>query len=332
MADEEHAAAGGARFGQQQVEENRLPPGIESARGGFVGDDDLGFAQQGAARDAAAARPRRCGRPRPGVRGDVERGQQAPGLLQLISAAPGASRRKAAGQADVVEHRQVRNEVELLEDEAGVRGAEGVARRRAQRRERLAEQAYLAPRRLDDAADQVEQRALATAARACTNRRSPAARRIRRGRRRRRPASGRRRRAVRPRARRRAGSPAEGRRLAPERGAVLAARAGEDGLDLVQALVAGKQRGADRLEVFGLRALPAVAGAQFGVAPFCVPAGRRGWARRPPSRRKRQPASALGVKQGPPCGRRSLLLDGVLFGGGARCAFKPRKTSSGLCR
>ena len=47
-----------------------------------------------------------------------------------------------------------------------MRGAEGVARRRAQRRERLAEQAYLAPRRLDDAADQVEQRALAAAARA----------------------------------------------------------------------------------------------------------------------------------------------------------------------
>ena len=47
VADEEHAAAGSARFGQQQVEEGGLTSGVER-RGGFVGDDDLGFAQQGA--------------------------------------------------------------------------------------------------------------------------------------------------------------------------------------------------------------------------------------------------------------------------------------------
>ena len=43
--------------------------------------------------------------------------------------------REAAGQADVLHHRQVRNEVEHLEDEADVVGTEAIARGAAQRAE-----------------------------------------------------------------------------------------------------------------------------------------------------------------------------------------------------
>ncbi|MCY1358616.1 hypothetical protein D9M69_451580 [compost metagenome] len=91
------------------------------------------------------------------------------GLRHAAVACPGplrAAAREVAGQLDVLPHREERQQVELLEDVAGVIDAEVIAARRGKPGEVLAEQAHAAaPGRLH-AAEEAEQGGLAAAGRA----------------------------------------------------------------------------------------------------------------------------------------------------------------------
>ena len=73
-------------------------------------------------------------------------------------------RREAARQRHVVEHMQVRQQVELLEDVAHVVGAERIAPRPRQRRPGRSEQTHSAFMRQEHSGQQSQQRALAAAA------------------------------------------------------------------------------------------------------------------------------------------------------------------------
>ena len=84
-----------------------------------------------------------------------------------------AQAREAAGQQHVVQHAQVGQQVELLEDVAHVVGAEGIAPRAGQRGPGRAEQADRAGARQQHAGQQPEQRALAAAAGAVQEQRAP---------------------------------------------------------------------------------------------------------------------------------------------------------------
>ena len=92
--------------------------------------------------------------------------QQAAGLA--FGSRPGpllAPRRKPARQEHVVDQRQIGDEVEHLEHEADMVGAEGIARRTAQRGDLGTQDRDRSGLGLDDPAQQVEQRRLAAAAR-----------------------------------------------------------------------------------------------------------------------------------------------------------------------
>jgi hypothetical protein len=78
--------------------------------------------------------------------------------------APGARRAQARRQQHVVEHRQIGQQVELLEDDAHQVGAARVARAGRQARPVLPEQAHAAGARQQHPGHQAQQRALAAAA------------------------------------------------------------------------------------------------------------------------------------------------------------------------
>ena len=120
-------------------------------RGRLVGDHQLGRADQRARRGhALLLADRQLATP-----AVPQRGAQPDALQQRARPRSAASRvarrgplrgagREAAGQQHVVEHAQVGQQVELLEDVADMVGAEGVAPRAGQRRPGGAEQADLA--------------------------------------------------------------------------------------------------------------------------------------------------------------------------------------------
>lgn len=106
------------------------------------------------------------GGPLPQLGGEIEMAEQLCGGRARIAGARLAVRREGAGQQHVVERREPGQQVELLEDEADVVGAEAVALAGGERLDPLPEQRDRAGGRQRDAAQHGQQRALAAAARA----------------------------------------------------------------------------------------------------------------------------------------------------------------------
>ncbi len=135
VAHHDERRAGRLRLGEQQIEEGELPVAVER-RGRLVGDDQLRPADQRARRgDAlllADAEVRgRSARKLGGVEPEALRaGARASSSAGPLRAARSRRpRRKAQRQQHVVEDRAVGQQVEHLEDDAEVLGAEAVARR-----------------------------------------------------------------------------------------------------------------------------------------------------------------------------------------------------------
>ena len=134
VADHDHASRRPPRFGEQQIEERDLTVAVER-RGRLVGDDQLRRADQRArggdalllADAEVRGRRRRSmtvrSRPEPqAVGARPPRAVPSAGALARSCA-------KAQRQQDVVEERAVGQQVEHLEDDAEVLGAEAIARR-----------------------------------------------------------------------------------------------------------------------------------------------------------------------------------------------------------
>jgi hypothetical protein len=169
VADEDQRRAGQRALAGEKVEEGRLPVGIER-RGRLVGDHQFRRADQGARRrHPLLLADRQLGhRPPPKRLVEVELGQQPlrlGGEARRARQRPGTpSGREAARQQHVVLHRQVRDQVELLEDEAGVVDTEAVALAGGQAGQLGAQDPDRAGLRQQHAAEQRQQRALAAAA------------------------------------------------------------------------------------------------------------------------------------------------------------------------
>ena len=166
MAHEHKRAAVGSAGAQQQVHE-AVAQGRVQRRSRLVRDHEFRRAQQRARRrhPLLLAHRQRVGTPPPQVC------LQAHALQQRLRRSRGRPRtarrpqaREAAGQQHIFEHRQVRQQVELLEDHADVVGSPCVTRTGWQHCPRLAQQRHAALLRLQHTGHQPEQRALATAA------------------------------------------------------------------------------------------------------------------------------------------------------------------------
>src|SRR5450830_1693325 len=137
MADKQQAGAGVAAFGEQQLQEG-FAGVVVQGRGGLVGDHQFRLADQ----------------------------RTGGGLVDTAVALLGPLRTqfgKVARQLDVFAHRQERQQVELLEDVAGVVDAKTVAGAGREVGQLLAEQANAAPAGFLHAAQQAEQGGLAAA-------------------------------------------------------------------------------------------------------------------------------------------------------------------------
>ncbi len=171
MADEQQARAGCAALGEQQLQKDFAAIRIQR-RGRLVGDDQLRLADQCAGSGDALllADGERIGTTLEHPRGQSQMLQQARrrGIRTAVALARtfGTQRRKMAGQADVLAYRKKRQQVELLEDVAGVIDAEAVTGTGRQTAEVAVEQADTAAAGLLHTADQAEQGGLAAARRA----------------------------------------------------------------------------------------------------------------------------------------------------------------------
>ena len=171
MAREQQRRARLAALCGQQVEEALPRPFVEGG-GRLVGDDELRRSDE-RPRDGDAlllADAELGDRPRePLLPVQSETGEQAARLrFGRSRPRPGAlapTAREPARQGDVVDHRQVGHQVEHLEDEADVVGAEAVAAPRRHRRELGPEDPDRPLPRARHPAEQSEQGALAAAAR-----------------------------------------------------------------------------------------------------------------------------------------------------------------------
>ena len=123
-----------------------------------------GAEQRARRRDALLLADRQCSRaPIPQLAPKTRALEQPTGLFPRRRRAPHA-RRKTAGQQHVVEHREVGQQVELLEDVADVVGPDVIARDGGQRRPVPSQQSYGTRARQEDPGHQRQQRALAAAA------------------------------------------------------------------------------------------------------------------------------------------------------------------------
>ncbi len=171
MADEQQAGAGCTAFVEQQAQKTLAAVGIER-RGRFIGDHQFRLADQRTSRGdpLLLADGERVGAALEQRRGQPEMLEQpACGLLRTAVSTAGtlpAQAREAAGQGDVGAYREERQEVELLEDEAGVIDPPAVAGCGAEAGQVAAEQADVPAVGHMHATDQAQQRALAAARRA----------------------------------------------------------------------------------------------------------------------------------------------------------------------
>src|SRR5690606_23455643 len=169
VADEQQAGARRAALGEQQLEEG-LAGVVIQRRGGLVGDHQFRLADQ----RAGGGDPLLLA-DRQGIGAALQQlGLQAQVLQQLgggvvdaavaLAGAAGAAFREAAGQLDVFPDGQEGQQVELLEDVAGMVDAEAVAGAGRHLRQLLAKQLQAAAAGLLYAAEQTEQCGLAAAA------------------------------------------------------------------------------------------------------------------------------------------------------------------------
>src|SRR5690606_15231817 len=169
VADEQQAGAGRAAFGEQQLEKGLAGVMIQR-RGRLVADHQPRLADQCArgGDPRLLADRQRAGVPfqQPGPEPQVL--EQLGGcLVDAAVALDGAARAalgEAAGQLDVLAYREERQQVELLEDVAGMVDTKTVAGARGHLRQLLAKQFQAAAARLLYAAEQAEQGGLAAAA------------------------------------------------------------------------------------------------------------------------------------------------------------------------
>src|SRR5690606_25971145 len=145
VADEQQAGASGAAFIEQQADERFAGIGIQR-RGWLVCDYQLGLADQrtGGSDPLLLADRQAVGTAREQRRVvQPQVGQQRAGCLvdtaMTLLGAGLAAIREAAGQLDVFTYRQERQQVELLEDVAGVIDPETVTGALAKAAEVLAE-------------------------------------------------------------------------------------------------------------------------------------------------------------------------------------------------
>src|SRR5450830_831519 len=170
MADKQQAGAGVAAFGEQQLQEG-FAGVVVQGRGGLVGDHQFRLADQrtGGGHPLLLADGQRVGAALQQIlvlQAQV-REQARGGLVDTAVALLGPLRTqfgKVARQLDVFAHRQERQQVELLEDVAGVVDAKTVAGAGREVGQLLAEQANAAPAGCLHAAQQAEQGGLAAAA------------------------------------------------------------------------------------------------------------------------------------------------------------------------
>ena len=179
MADEQQAGAGCAAFGEQQAQERLAAVRIQR-RSGLVGDHQLGLADQrtGGGDPLLLADGERRGRLRAQFGGQAQIAQQAldggdHAAIPFLGAAL-AQARETTGQRDVFGHREKGQQIELLEDVAGMLDPEAVPGCRAEAGEILAEQTHLAASRHLHAAKQAEQGGLAAAGRSAQEHALPA--------------------------------------------------------------------------------------------------------------------------------------------------------------
>ena len=142
-------------------------------RGGFVGDHQLRLADQGTGGGDALLLadgefPGRTAGQRGIAQPQVaEQGQgRALGIAMPRYGALAAQRRELAGQQDVVQDREKGQQIELLEEKAGVVDAKTIAPGGGEGPQVLTEQAHLAAAGALHAAEQAEQGGLAAARRA----------------------------------------------------------------------------------------------------------------------------------------------------------------------
>src|SRR5450830_448931 len=150
MADKQQAGAGVAAFGEQQLQEG-FAGVVVQGRGGLVGDHQFRLADQ------------RTGGGHPLLLADGQRVGAALQQILVLQAPVRTQFGKVARQLDVFAHRQERQQVELLEDVAGVVDAKTVAGAGREVGQLLAEQANAAPAGFLHAAQQAEQGGLAAA-------------------------------------------------------------------------------------------------------------------------------------------------------------------------
>ena len=170
MAHEDERAVVRLAGREQHVEEGLAPVFVER-RGRFVGDHDLRVADQcargGHALLLADRQLHRLPMPQAGVQSHLR--EQMFGLRPRGTIARGlghAPCRKAAGQQHVVQHAEIGQQVELLEDVADMRHAQAVARGARQCGPVVAEQRDAPGIGHQHAGQQRQQRALAATARA----------------------------------------------------------------------------------------------------------------------------------------------------------------------
>lgn len=170
MADEQQAGAGLAAFGEEQLEKRLAAVGVER-RGRLVGDHQLRLADQraGGGDPLLLADGQAVGAAFVQFAAEAELAEQMAGGLRratvAFAGALTAQRGKVTGQLDVLAYREEWQQVELLEDVAGVVDAEMVAARGGQLFQVLAEQADAAAAGLLHAAEEAEQGGLAAAGR-----------------------------------------------------------------------------------------------------------------------------------------------------------------------
>ena len=170
MADEQQAGAGFAAFGEQQLEKGCAGISVQG-RGWFVGNHQLRLADQGAGggHPLLLADGQRIGASfkQIGLIQAQVGEQDDRGLVDAAMALAGPLRtqaREMAGQLYVLAHREKRQQVELLEDIAGMVNSEAVAGTGGKLAEVLAEHLNVTALRFLHAAEQAQQGGLATAA------------------------------------------------------------------------------------------------------------------------------------------------------------------------
>ncbi|MCY1279744.1 hypothetical protein D9M70_285090 [compost metagenome] len=159
MADEQQAGTGFSAFGEQQLQKSLAGVGVQG-RGGFVGDHQLRLADQrtGGCDPLLLTDGQGVGPALQQLFLESEVAQQGGGgtidAAMALARAFGTQAREAARQLDVLAHGEEGQQVELLEDVAGVIHAKMVAGAGREPGQVLAEQADAAATGFLDSAEQ----------------------------------------------------------------------------------------------------------------------------------------------------------------------------------